>query len=44
MASKSFETHPPDLADRFLKKLNSIIFESSFLNKYDFNAICSKFM
>ena len=33
------EARLPDLADRFLSKLNSGTFESSFLDKYGYNAI-----
>lgn len=32
-----------DLADRFLSKLNSGSFQSSFLDKYGYNAICPMF-
>jgi transposase len=37
------EARLPDLADRFLSKLNSCTFESSFLDKYGYNAICPMF-
>lgn len=37
------EARLPDLADRFLSKLNSSTFESSFLDKYGYNAICPMF-
>ena len=37
------EARLPDLADRFLSKLNADTFESSFLDKYGFNAICPMF-
>ena len=37
------EARFPDLADRFLSKLNSGTFESSFLDKYGYNAICPMF-
>ena len=37
------EARLPDLADRFLSKLNSGTFESSFLDKYGYNAICPIF-
>jgi len=34
----------PELADRFLNKLNSSTFKSSFLDKYGYNAICPLFI
>jgi len=37
------EARLPELADRFLNKLNSTTFQSSFLDKYGFTAICSMF-
>ena len=37
------EARLPDLADRFFSKLNSGTFESSFLDKYGYNAICPMF-
>jgi transposase len=37
------EARLPELADRFLNKLNSTTFKSSFLDKYGFTAICSMF-
>jgi len=37
------EARLPDLADRFLSKLNSSTFESSFLDKYGYNTICPMF-
>jgi transposase len=37
------EARLPDLADRFLRELNSGTFESSFLDKYGYNAICPMF-
>jgi transposase len=38
------EARLPDLADRFLRTLNSGAFESSFLDKYGYHAICPLFM
>ena len=38
------EVRLPDLADRFLSKLNSSTFGSSFLDKYGFTAICPMFI
>jgi transposase len=38
------EARLTDLADQFLGKLNSGTFESSFLDKYGYNAICPMFM
>lgn len=37
------EARLPELADRFLDKLNSYTFTSSFLDKYGFNSICPMF-
>ena len=37
------ETCLPQLADRFLNKLNSTTFNSSFLEKYGYSVICSMF-
>lgn len=37
------EARLPELADRFLDKLNSSTFTSSFLDKYGFTAICPMF-
>lgn len=37
------EARLPDLADRFLNKLNSSTFDSSFLDKYGYTAICPMF-
>lgn len=37
------ETRLPELADRFLTKLNTSTFDSSFLDKYGYNAICPRF-
>lgn len=37
------EARLPDLADLFLRKLNSDTFESSFLDKYGYTAICPMF-
>jgi transposase len=37
------EKRLPELADRFLNKLNSSTFKSSFLDKYGYNAICPMF-
>ena len=37
------ETRLPQLAERFLDKLNSSIFTSSFLDKYGYTAICPMF-
>ena len=34
----------PDLADRFLHKLNSTTFNSSFLRKYGFTTLCPMFI
>ncbi len=38
------EVRLPELADRFLNKLNSISFKSSFLDKYGYSAICPRFI
>ena len=38
------EVRLPALADRFLNKLNSHTFKSSFLDKYGYTAICSRFI
>jgi transposase len=38
------ETRLPDLADRFLDKLNSSTFPSSFLDKYGYSDICPVFI
>ena len=37
------EARLPELADRFLGKLTSSTFHSSFLHKYGYNAICPMF-
>jgi transposase len=37
------EVRLPKLADRFLNKLNSSTFKSSFLDKYGYSAICPMF-
>jgi transposase len=37
------EARLPELADRFLNKLNSSTFKSSFLDKYGYTAICPMF-
>ena len=37
------EARLPELANRFLDKLNSTIFKSSFLHQYGYSAICSMF-
>src|SRR6266508_1882023 len=37
------EVRLPELADRFLNKLNSTTFKSSFLDKYGYTAICPRF-
>ena len=37
------EARLPELADRFLNKLNSSSFVSSFLDKYGFTAVCPMF-
>ena len=37
------EARLPELADRFLNKLNSNTFESSFLDKYGYTAVCPMF-
>ena len=37
------EARLPELADCFLNKLNTSTFESSFLDKYGYNAICPMF-
>ena len=37
------EARLPELADRFLNKLNSSTFESSFLDKYGYTAVCPMF-
>jgi len=39
-----WEVRLPELADRFLNKLNSSTFKSSFLHKYAYSAICSMFI
>ena len=38
------EAKLPPLADRFLNKLNSCTFKSSFLDKYGYSAICPMFI
>ncbi len=38
------EVRLPELADRFLNKLNSSTFKSSFLNKYGYSAIRPMFI
>jgi transposase len=38
------EVKLPELADRFLNKLNSTTFNSSFLNKYGYTAVCPMFI
>ena len=38
------ETRLPELADRFLNVLYSTTFESSFLDKYGYTAICPMFI
>lgn len=38
------EVKLPQLADRFLNKLNSTTFNSSFLDKYGYSAICPMFI
>jgi len=38
------EAHLPELADRFLNKLNSTTFTTSFLDKYGYSAICPLFI
>ena len=38
------EARLPQLADRFLNTLNSGTFESTFLEKYGYSAICSMFI
>jgi transposase len=38
------ETKLPELADRFLNKLNSSIFKDTFLTRYGYNAICPMFI
>lgn len=38
------EARLPDLAERFLDKLTSRTFKSSFLDKYGYNAICPMFI
>lgn len=37
------EARLPDLADRFLNQLKSTAFQSSFLDKYGYSAICPLF-
>ena len=37
------ETRLPNLADRFSDKLNTSTFESSFLDRYGYNAVCPMF-
>jgi transposase len=37
------EARLPELADRFLNKLNSDIFNDTFLERYGYNAICPMF-
>ena len=37
------ETKLPELADKFLNKLNSSTFKSSFLDRYGYTAICPMF-
>lgn len=37
------ETRLPELADRFLNKLNSSIFNDTFLDRYGYTAICPMF-
>ena len=38
------ETRLPELADRFLNKLNSSIFKDTFLQRYGYTAICPMFI
>lgn len=38
------EAHLPELADHFLNKLNSGIFNDTFLERYGYNAICPIFI
>ena len=38
------DTKLPKLADRFLDKLNSATFKSTFLEKYGYSAICPRFI
>jgi len=38
------EARLPELADRFLKQLNSTTFKSSFLDRYGYTAICTMFI
>ncbi len=38
------ETRHPELADRFLNKLNSVIFKDTFLARYGYSAICPLFI
>jgi len=38
------EIRLPELADRFLNKLNSTTFNSSFLDKYSYTAVCPMFI
>ena len=38
------EVKLPELADRFLNKLNSTTFNSSFLDKYGYTAVCPMFI
>ena len=38
------EAYLPELADRFLNKLNSTTFTTSFLDKYGYSAICPLFI
>jgi len=37
------ETRLPELADRFLNKLNSSTFKDTFLDRYGYSAICPLF-
>ena len=37
------EVRLPELADRFLNQLNSTAFNSSFLDRYGYSAICPRF-
>ena len=38
------EARLPELADRFLNKLNSTIFKDTFLDRYGYTAICPLFI
>ncbi len=44
VSHKHLEAKLPQLADRFLNKLNSNSFKSSFLEKYGYSAICPMFI